>query len=141
MSNPIPSTSSSSTLNKTGLKPDEYTKGLTEEHIVRLTEDAYKQFTEYTKAELKLTVDDCNLLTTMNVATKEKYTDMSQMSQRLMKEMSKLQNTYADFTQFIQQIEEIHQQSIDMEKTAKALDEYSKHLERKLLKLTPPPLP
>ncbi|KAG2233930.1 hypothetical protein INT48_009743 [Thamnidium elegans] len=128
MSNPVPSTSSSSTLNKTGLKPDEYTKGLNQEHIVRLTEDAYKQFTEYTKAELKLTVDDCNLLTTMNVVTKEKYTDMSQMSQRLMKEMSKLQNTYADFSQFIQQIEEIHQQSIEMEKTAKALDEYSKHL-------------
>lgn len=117
MSNPVPS-ASSSTLNKIGLKPDEYTKGLSQEHIVRLTEDAYKQFTEYTKAELKrkkkslhktkqknvanvlsfffiVTVDDCNLLTTMNVVTKEKYTDMSQMSQRLMKEMSKLQNTCA----------------------------------------------
>lgn len=40
-----------------------------------------------------VTVDDCKLLETMNIATKEKYVQMSQMSQRLMKEMSKLQNT------------------------------------------------
>jgi hypothetical protein len=40
-----------------------------------------------------VTVDDCKLLETMNIATKEKYSQMSQMSQRLMKEMSKLQNT------------------------------------------------
>lgn len=71
---------------------------------------------------------------------------MSDMSQRLMKEMSKLQNTCkayiiyrmriklliddidADFSNFIQQIEDIHQQSIEMEKTAKALDEYSTYL-------------
>ncbi|CAO3640751.1 unnamed protein product [Mucor hiemalis] len=103
-----------------------------------LTEDAYKHFAEYTKSELKMTVDDCKLLETMNIATKEKYVQMSQMSQRLMKEMSKLQNTYADFSTFIQQIDDIHQQSIEMEKVAQSLDEYSKHLEQKLLKAHPP---
>ncbi len=40
-----------------------------------------------------MTVDDCKLLEAMNESTKEKYTQMSEMSQRLMKEMSKLQNT------------------------------------------------
>lgn len=39
--------------NKPALKPNEYTKGLDQEHIIRLTEDAYKHFAEYTKAELK----------------------------------------------------------------------------------------
>ncbi|KAI7902909.1 biogenesis of lysosome-related organelles complex-1 subunit 2-domain-containing protein [Cokeromyces recurvatus] len=117
----------------TSLKPNEYIKGLNEEHITRLTKDAFKHFVDYTKAELQLTVDDCQLLETMNKATTEKYVQMNQMSQRLMKEMSKLQNTYADFSDFIQQIEDIHEQSIQMEKTAKALDEYSKYLENKLL--------
>lgn len=50
---PIPPSPSSSTSNKVALKPNEYTKGLDQEHIVRLTEDAYKHFAEYTKAELK----------------------------------------------------------------------------------------
>lgn len=94
-----------------------------------------------------MTVDDCKLLETMNNSTKEKYTQMSQMSQRLMKEMSKLQNTCrlfffskpkrhhtkymkidADFSSFIQQIDDIHEQTAQMEKTAKALDEYSRYL-------------
>ncbi|CEG77552.1 Putative YjeF [Rhizopus microsporus] len=34
---------------------------------------------------------------------------------------------------FITQVDDIHQQSIKMENTIKALDEYSKHLENKLL--------
>jgi hypothetical protein len=52
---PLPASpsSSTSTSNKVPLKPHEYTKGLNQEHITRLTEDAYKQFMEYTKAELK----------------------------------------------------------------------------------------
>lgn len=37
-------------------------------------------------------------------------------------------DTDADFSNFIQQIEDIHQQSIEMENTAKALDEYSTYL-------------
>lgn len=40
-----------------------------------------------------MTVEDCQLLEKMNTSTQEKYTQMSEMSQRLMKEMSKLQNT------------------------------------------------
>jgi hypothetical protein len=101
-----------------------------------------------------VTVDDCKLLETMNIATKEKYSQMGQMSQRLMKEMSKLQNTCkspppnvfypsdranfslsvildADFSTFIQHVEDIHKQSIEMENTAKALDEYSRYLGKK----------
>lgn len=35
------------------LKPDEYTKGLNREHVIRLTEESCKHFVEYTKAELK----------------------------------------------------------------------------------------
>lgn len=50
---PVPPSPSSSTSNKVALKPNEYTKGLDQEHIVRLTDDAYKHFAEYTKAELK----------------------------------------------------------------------------------------
>jgi hypothetical protein len=48
---PQPSSSSSS-LNKQ-LRPEEATKTLDQEHIVRLTEDAYKNLAEYTKAELE----------------------------------------------------------------------------------------
>jgi hypothetical protein len=40
-----------------------------------------------------VTVEDCQLLETMNKATKEKYAQMSEMTQRLMKEMSNLQNS------------------------------------------------
>ncbi|KAI8098400.1 biogenesis of lysosome-related organelles complex-1 subunit 2-domain-containing protein [Gilbertella persicaria] len=117
------------------LKPDEYTKGLDQEHIKKLTEDAYKHFTEYTKAELKLTVEDCQLLETMNKATQEKYAQLGQMNQRIMKEISGLQANYADFSGFLKQIDTLHQQTIQLEKTARALNDYSKYLENKLLKV------
>lgn len=55
MSNRMPisvSPSSSTSTTRVALKPNEYTKGLDQEHVVRLTEDAYKHFAEYTKAEL-----------------------------------------------------------------------------------------
>lgn len=52
-----------SIINSKNLKPDEYTKGLDQEHIIKLTEDACKHFVEYTKAELKgkvlLFIDCC----------------------------------------------------------------------------------
>lgn len=92
-----------------------------------------------------VTVEDCKLLENMNHITKEKYSQMNQMSQRIMGEISKLQNTCIQysfrynillniillddqFDQFITQVDDIHQQSIKMENTIKALDEYSKHL-------------
>ncbi|KAI8997291.1 biogenesis of lysosome-related organelles complex-1 subunit 2-domain-containing protein [Pilobolus umbonatus] len=118
-----------------GLRPTEYSKGLVQEHIVKLTQDVYKNFTEYTKEELKATIEDCKLLETMNISTKDKYSQLNQMSQHLMKEISKLQTIYADFSGFIQQIEEINEQTIQMENTAKALDEYSRYLESKLMKI------
>ncbi|KAI8987559.1 biogenesis of lysosome-related organelles complex-1 subunit 2-domain-containing protein [Mycotypha africana] len=119
------------------LKADEYTKGLNQEHIKKLTQEAYKRFIDYTNAELKLTVDDCQLLEEMNKATKEKYTQINQMTQHLTKEMSKLQKSYNEFNHFIQQVEDIHEKSVQMERTAKALDEYSQYLEAKLVNLRP----
>ncbi|KAG0174608.1 hypothetical protein DFQ29_007422 [Apophysomyces sp. BC1021] len=129
------------------LNPDEATKMLDQEHIVRQTEEAFRKLADYTRAELlevgmlklyeiPVTTEDCQLLTAMNETTKEKYSQMSIMSQRLMKEMSKLQNTckYADFSSFMTQIDDISQQAAQMEKTAKALDDYSRYLEEKLIK-------
>ncbi|KAI8367694.1 biogenesis of lysosome-related organelles complex-1 subunit 2-domain-containing protein [Radiomyces spectabilis] len=115
-----------------GLNPDEAAKMLNEEYITRLSEEAFRKLAEYTRAELLLTMEDCQLLETMNTSTREKYSQMSQMSQRLMKEMSKLQNTYADFATFMRQVDDINQQTIDMETTAKALNAYSQQLEIKL---------
>ncbi|KAI9255569.1 biogenesis of lysosome-related organelles complex-1 subunit 2-domain-containing protein [Sporodiniella umbellata] len=114
------------------LKPDEYAKGLDQEHIIKLTEDACKHFAEYTKAELKVTVEDCQLLESMNNITKEKYKQMNQMSERLMKEVTQLETTYNDLGSFMDQVEEIHEQSIKIENTIHSLDEYSKFLETKL---------
>jgi hypothetical protein len=34
----------------------------------------------------------------------------------------------ADFSSFIQQIDDIHEQTVQMEKTAKALEDYSRYL-------------
>ncbi|KAI7860775.1 biogenesis of lysosome-related organelles complex-1 subunit 2-domain-containing protein [Circinella umbellata] len=121
-------------LTGTPLNPDEATKMLNEEHITRLTEDAVRKLTLYTRNELEATTEDCQLLEKMNKTTKEKYSDMSQMGQRLMKEMSRLQNTYADFSTFMTQIDDIDQQTIEIEKVARALDEYSYYLEDKLTK-------
>ncbi|KAI8089658.1 biogenesis of lysosome-related organelles complex-1 subunit 2-domain-containing protein [Halteromyces radiatus] len=132
---PTSSTSSSSSVSlKKPLKPDEANKRLDEEHIIKLTEEAFRKLTDYTRAELQVTVEDCQLLQTMNKTTKDKYSQMSLMSQRLMKEMSKVQNTYADFDSFIKQIDDIHQQAQEMEEIAKSLDQYSKYLEDKVIK-------
>lgn len=128
------STTPSNSGTSKGLNPNEYTKGLDQEHIMKLTEDVYKNFTEYTKEELKATIEDCKLLETMNNSTKEKYSLLNQQSQYLMREISKLQTIYADFSGFIQQIDEINEQTIQMENTAKELDDYSRYLENKLLK-------
>ncbi|KAI9257174.1 biogenesis of lysosome-related organelles complex-1 subunit 2-domain-containing protein [Phascolomyces articulosus] len=123
----------------TPLNPDEATKMLNEEHITRLTEDAVRKLTLYTRNELEATTEDCQLLEKMNKTTKEKYADMSQMGQRLMKEMSRLQNTYSDFSTFMAQIDDIDQRTIEIEKVARALDDYSRYLEGKLMKARPPP--
>ncbi|KAI9005788.1 biogenesis of lysosome-related organelles complex-1 subunit 2-domain-containing protein [Phycomyces nitens] len=111
---------------------DEATKMLDQEHVTRLTEEVFRKLSNYTRSELLVVAEDCQLLETMNKMTREKYTQMSEMSQRLMDEMSKVQNTYADFGHFTAQIDAISQQAIQMEKTAIALDEYSRHLENKL---------
>ncbi|KAI8145711.1 biogenesis of lysosome-related organelles complex-1 subunit 2-domain-containing protein [Fennellomyces sp. T-0311] len=139
MSQEQPHTAVSPTLrsNKTAgtpLNPDEATKMLNEEHITKLTEDAVRKLALYTRNELQATTEDCHLLETMNKATKEKYADMSQMGQRLMKEMSRLQNTYADFSTFMTQIDDIDQQTLEIERVVRALDDYSRYLEDKLMK-------
>ncbi|ORY94199.1 biogenesis of lysosome-related organelles complex-1 subunit 2-domain-containing protein [Syncephalastrum racemosum] len=114
------------------LNPDEARRMLNEEHIAKLTETAFGKLAEYTRVELKATTDDCELLETMNKATRERYAQMSQMSQRLMSEITKLQGVHADFSTLMTQIDDIHQQSLQIEKIASALDSYSQHLERKL---------
>ncbi|KAI8343677.1 biogenesis of lysosome-related organelles complex-1 subunit 2-domain-containing protein [Chlamydoabsidia padenii] len=133
-SSKIPTSSSSSSLHEQQPKHEEANKQLDQEHITRLTEAAFRKLTEYTRAELQVTIDDCQLLQTMNKTTQDKYSQMSLMSQRLMKEMSKVQNTYADFDSFVTHIDDIHQQALEMEETAKALDQYSRYLEDKVAK-------
>ncbi|SAL94945.1 hypothetical protein [Absidia glauca] len=115
-------------------KSEGTTQRLDQEHITKLTEEAFRKLSEYTRAELQVTIDDCQLLQTMNKSTQDKYSQMSLMSQRLMKEMSKVQNTYADFDSFVSHIDDIHQQAVEMEETAKALDQYSRYLEDKVVK-------
>lgn len=65
-----PTSTTSATQNT--LKPDEYNKGLDQEHITKLTQDAYKHFTEYTKAELKST-KECAPVSCSNVLTLPMY--------------------------------------------------------------------
>ncbi|CDH53263.1 predicted protein [Lichtheimia corymbifera JMRC:FSU:9682] len=138
---PSPSSSSASIVrnNKTigtPLNPDDATRMLNEEYITRLTDDAIRKLAAYTRNELQATTEECQLLEAMNKTTKEKYAQMSQMSQRLMDEMTRLQGTYADFATFMAQVDDIHQQAVEIEKVAHALDEYSRHLENKLAKKT-----
>jgi hypothetical protein len=42
--------------------------------------------------------------------------------------------TDADFDSFVSHIDDIHQQAVEMEETAKALDQYSRYLEDKVVK-------
>lgn len=99
---------------KSNLNPEEARKILTEEHIGRLTEEAIQKLAEYTRKQalgnhisldvhvrnrkmltpsFLATVEDCQLLETMNKMTKDKYSQLSSMSQRLIQEMSKIQDT------------------------------------------------
>lgn len=60
VTSPSSSTSTKANTSKVALKPNEYRKGLDQEHITRLTEDVYKHFAEYTNAELKSKVSLLN---------------------------------------------------------------------------------
>ncbi|CAO3649300.1 unnamed protein product [Cunninghamella echinulata] len=117
------------------LKPEEASKQLDQEHITKLTDESFKKLAEYTRAELSVTVEDCELLQTMNKSTKEKYSQMTVMSERLLKDMSKIKKTCAEFDNFISQVDNIYEQAQEMEEVAKALDQYSKHLEDKVKKI------
>ena len=85
----------------------------------------------------------------MNNVTKEKYAEMSEMAQRLVKDMSKLQSTCknrdiyqpffpsilqccpktdADFSDYMKQIDDISEQADHMEKVCLELDDYTKYL-------------
>ncbi|KAI9312235.1 biogenesis of lysosome-related organelles complex-1 subunit 2-domain-containing protein [Dichotomocladium elegans] len=135
MQEPSSSQSKSPVLNTSKpLNPDEAHKMLKEEHITRLTDEAIRKLAAYTRNELEATIDDCQLLETMNKVTKEKYERMSQMSHRLVEEISRIQATYEDFSTFEKQVDDITEQTVHIEKIARALDEYSRHLETKLNK-------
>lgn len=162
-STPTSSTSATQSI----LKPNEYNKGLDQEHITKLTQDAYKHFVEYTKAELKSKSSCCTLTRYSNFVNIIMYSDGRRLSVirkneyiyagkvytnewnepainernveitkylyvvyscKNMDLLNLVENIDADFSNFIQQIEAINQQSIEMENTAKALDEYSSYL-------------
>ncbi|ORX50223.1 hypothetical protein DM01DRAFT_1409212 [Hesseltinella vesiculosa] len=118
--------------NDEAMTPERAHRQLEKEHILKLTNDAFRKVANYTKAELQVTTDDCQLLQAMNKSTKDKYSEMSRMSQRLVQEISRVQHTYADFATFIDQIDDIHRQAEEMETVAKELDQYSRYLEEKI---------
>ncbi|CAO3607800.1 unnamed protein product [Cunninghamella blakesleeana] len=117
------------------LKPEEANKQLDKEHITKLTDESFKKIVEYTRAESSVIEEDCNLLQNMNNITKEKYSQMAVMTERLLKDMSKIQKTYDEFENFISQVDNIYEQAVEMEEISKALDQYSKHLEDKVKKI------
>ncbi|KAI7864477.1 hypothetical protein BDF14DRAFT_1884220 [Spinellus fusiger] len=107
---------------------------LEKEYMTRLTEEALKKLSNYTRSELLAAVvaEDCALLEAMNRMTREKYVQMADMSQQLTQHMSTVQKTYEDFSALVEHVETIHQQAVSMEKIALALDEYSHYLESQL---------
>ncbi|CAM0138240.1 unnamed protein product [Umbelopsis sp. WA50703] len=136
MDQPKPSSSQSAPLPRASTKsdfdPDKATASLGQEHVQRLSNNLFKKLTEYTKGELIASSENYKLLETMNNVTKEKYAEMSEMAQRLVKDMSKLQSTYADFSDYMKQIDDISEQADHMEKVCLELDDYTKYLEQKL---------
>ncbi|KAH8548542.1 biogenesis of lysosome-related organelles complex-1 subunit 2-domain-containing protein [Umbelopsis sp. PMI_123] len=136
MDQPKPSASQSAPLPRASTKsqfdPDKASASLGQEHVQRLSENLFKKLTQYTQGELIASSENYKLLEAMNHTTRERYADMSEMAQRLVKEMSRLQSTYADFSEYMKQIDDISEQADYMEKVCLELDDYTKYLEDKL---------
>ncbi|KAG2184158.1 hypothetical protein INT44_009173 [Umbelopsis vinacea] len=157
MDQPKPSVSQSAPLPRTPTRspfdPDKASASLGQEHVQRLSENLFKKLAQYTQGELigkcihisyvrnnerstdnqyAASSENYKLLEAMNHTTRERYADMSEMAQRLVKEMSKLQSTYADFTEYMKEIDDVSEQAANMEKICLELDDYTKYLEDKL---------
>ncbi|CAO3660256.1 unnamed protein product [Umbelopsis ramanniana] len=136
MDQPKPSTSQSAPLPRASTKsqfdPDRASASLGQEHVQRLSENLFKKLSQYTQGELIASSENYKLLEAMNHTTRERYADMSEMAQRLVKEMSKLQSTYADFSEYMKEIDDVSEQAANMEKICLELDDYTKYLEDKL---------
>ncbi|CAG8485897.1 3319_t:CDS:2 [Paraglomus occultum] len=85
--------------------------------VNKLTDEMFGKVAEYLRAEMLATTEDYKLLETMNNVTRERYKEMSAMAQQLM-------------------IDEICEQVDYLGKVTAELDEYSKHLELRLKKVS-----
>ncbi|KAG0213190.1 biogenesis of lysosome- organelles complex 1 subunit 2 [Mortierella sp. GBA43] len=109
---------------------------LSEEHVARSSQDMFRKIAEYVRSEMLATSEDYKLLENMNNMTKERYVELAGVAQELMLEVGKLRTTYSDFEPYLARIDEISEQADVISNIADELDEYTKSLEARLMRIT-----
>lgn len=96
----------------------------------------FRKIAEYVRSEMLATSEDYKLLENMNNMTKERYVELAGVAQELMLEVGKLRTTYSDFEPYLARIDEISEQADVISNIADELDEYTKSLEARLMRIT-----
>eukprot|EP01123_Difflugia_compressa_P006337 TRINITY_DN18533_c0_g1_i1.p1 TRINITY_DN18533_c0_g1~~TRINITY_DN18533_c0_g1_i1.p1 ORF type:complete len:200 (+),score=59.60 TRINITY_DN18533_c0_g1_i1:31-600(+) len=102
-----------------------------QDKLINDTKTLFNHLANYIQNELLITNEDYKLLHQMNVITKDKYAEMTQMTQQLVVGMTELQTKYKSFQPYLDKIDEIEISVDELEKTVLMLDDYTKKLEAK----------
>eukprot|EP01089_Gocevia_fonbrunei_P020131 TRINITY_DN7392_c0_g1_i1.p1 TRINITY_DN7392_c0_g1~~TRINITY_DN7392_c0_g1_i1.p1 ORF type:complete len:165 (+),score=39.42 TRINITY_DN7392_c0_g1_i1:39-533(+) len=102
-----------------------------QDKLAKLSEDMFKNVSEYVQGELLATSQDYKLLEKMNQRTKVKYAGMTHTTVEMTEFMKTMQQKYESFTPHLQQIDEIDQNVAELEKVVMMLDAYTLKLEDK----------
>ncbi|KAI9202236.1 biogenesis of lysosome-related organelles complex-1 subunit 2-domain-containing protein [Polychytrium aggregatum] len=84
------------------------------------------------KSDFALAAGEFQQLETMNLAIRERYSQMSEESHNLIQSMAQLQDEYGLIEPYIHQIFEVERQITVIESVALELDDYTKRLEESL---------
>ncbi|KAG0280808.1 biogenesis of lysosome- organelles complex 1 subunit 2 [Linnemannia exigua] len=109
---------------------------LSQEHVSRASQEMFRKVADYIRAEMLATGEDYRLLETMNIVTKDRYSELAGVAQELMQEVGKLRTTYSDFEPYLERIDDISQQAETISNIAAELDEYTKSLELRLKRIS-----
>jgi len=99
------------------------------------TKTMFQNVSKYLQSELQATSEDFKLLENMNNITREKYTEMTEITKNLTSFLDEMQKKYAEFEPYLKKIEEIDGNVNELEHTVQLLDEYTRRLEEKFKKL------
>jgi len=103
--------------------------------LSNLAEVMFNNTSKYLQGELDSVLEDYSLLSQMNAATAEKYSDLRQVTGSVARSLGDLNDKYLSLQPHLDQIDQIEESVVKLEEITFQLDDYVKRLEEKFRQL------